>query len=200
MKQIRVAADHTRKAILKAAEKYFSKSGFSGASISEIAKTAKINKSLIYHHFENKEGLWGQVKLNIYLRYYKAFDPIALAQTKSLPEFISEFIHNRIAFLQKNPTVLRILQWQRLEPKAQLLQLHNTEYLDQWLEAFAILQQRGEMDPEIEKDMALLWLFSSLMGVFEEASMVFRKDKEAKQQQYVNFIIESLTAALKKSG
>jgi len=48
--------------ILKVARKLFIRKGFAATSISEIAKECNINKSLIYHHFENKESLWKAIK------------------------------------------------------------------------------------------------------------------------------------------
>ena len=57
----RPSADNTRKVILNAARDLFVKKGFAGTSISEIAKQAKVNQSLIYHHYANKESLWTAV-------------------------------------------------------------------------------------------------------------------------------------------
>ena len=52
----------TKEIILEAALAVFIEKGFAGASISQIAKAAKINQSLIYHHFASKEDLWVCVK------------------------------------------------------------------------------------------------------------------------------------------
>jgi len=48
--------------IINVAKKLFSEKGFAGTSISDLAKAAEINQSLIYHYFENKEALWRRVK------------------------------------------------------------------------------------------------------------------------------------------
>lgn len=48
----------TRKRILKAAKKEFSKKGLGGARIDEIALQSKANKRMIYHYFGNKEALF----------------------------------------------------------------------------------------------------------------------------------------------
>jgi AcrR family transcriptional regulator len=61
-KQQRTVADTTRKKILDAARKLFVKNGFAGTSISDIAGLAKINQSLIYHHFRDKQELWKGLK------------------------------------------------------------------------------------------------------------------------------------------
>lgn len=47
----------TRQLILDTALDRFAEKGFDGASISLIAKTAKINQALIYYYFENKQSI-----------------------------------------------------------------------------------------------------------------------------------------------
>ena len=48
----------TRKAeLLHAAETLFSKKGFQGASIAEIAKAAGVNKALVYYYFKSKDDI-----------------------------------------------------------------------------------------------------------------------------------------------
>ena len=67
----RPKGDPTRKAILKAAKHLFVKKGFAATSISEIAAKAKINQSLIYHHFGSKEDLWKHVKSAVLESYMR---------------------------------------------------------------------------------------------------------------------------------
>lgn len=47
----------TRELILKNALHMFSKSGYSGVSIRDIAKTVNIKESSIYYHFKNKQDI-----------------------------------------------------------------------------------------------------------------------------------------------
>ncbi len=53
--------DKTRRRILNAALKEFSARGFAGARVNEIARRAAINKRMLYHYFEDKEGLFRAV-------------------------------------------------------------------------------------------------------------------------------------------
>lgn len=48
----------TREKLLAAAKQIFSKKGFSGATVKEIAEAAECNISLISYHFDGKEGLF----------------------------------------------------------------------------------------------------------------------------------------------
>ncbi len=54
-------ADQTSKAILDAAEEVFAQSGYSGARIDVIAERSGYNKSLIFHYFTDKLGLYRAV-------------------------------------------------------------------------------------------------------------------------------------------
>ena len=53
----RLSAEDRRAAILDAALEVFSKRGYNGASIDEIAQAAGISKALIYEHFPSKKDL-----------------------------------------------------------------------------------------------------------------------------------------------
>ena len=51
-------AGRSRGAILKAAIAVFSELGLGGARVDEIARRAGVNKALLYHYFDNKDGLF----------------------------------------------------------------------------------------------------------------------------------------------
>lgn len=48
-----------RKAIISTATKLFLEKGFSGASMSDVASAAGMQKASLYHHFKSKEDLFG---------------------------------------------------------------------------------------------------------------------------------------------
>src|SRR5437868_13194046 len=54
-------AEGAREAILNAAEEVFAEHGFDGARIDAIAETAGYNKSLIFHYYGDKLGLYAAV-------------------------------------------------------------------------------------------------------------------------------------------
>jgi TetR/AcrR family transcriptional regulator len=51
-------AEHTRGKILRAAVHEFSTHGLSGARTDTIARSAKVNKALLYYYFKGKQGLY----------------------------------------------------------------------------------------------------------------------------------------------
>jgi len=54
-------AEVARQAILDAAEEVFAKNGFDGARIDAIAAASGYNKSLMFHYFDDKLGLYAEV-------------------------------------------------------------------------------------------------------------------------------------------
>ena len=50
-----------REELLQTAVNLFSQNGFRGTSVRDIAKTLGVSISVIYHYFENKEGLWSAI-------------------------------------------------------------------------------------------------------------------------------------------
>ena len=79
--------ERTRRLILKAALKEFSRKGFAGARVDVIARTAKINKRMLYHYFGDKAGLFRAVldaKLDERLTRFKSYAPTGFAE--GLPE------------------------------------------------------------------------------------------------------------------
>ena len=48
----------TRERILRAARREFVAQGFAGARVDVIARAASVNKRMLYHYFDNKEGLY----------------------------------------------------------------------------------------------------------------------------------------------
>jgi TetR/AcrR family transcriptional regulator len=57
----RQSSSRTRAAIMGAAVTEFANKGYDGARVDEIAMHAGVNKNLIYHHYQSKDGLFAAV-------------------------------------------------------------------------------------------------------------------------------------------
>ena len=58
MKRTKEEAEETRKSVLDAALRVFSRKGYAATALEEIAKEAGVTRGAIYHHFANKEQLY----------------------------------------------------------------------------------------------------------------------------------------------
>lgn len=183
------AAANARKKILKTASSLFVKRGFEGVSISEIAKKAEINQSLIYHYFASKEDLWKSVKTDFVERFVS--DEAVKWDTKQgLKSILQKIVHTRYEFYSKNPEVIRMMGWQKLEVKSGKLASGTIFSPDNWRNVLIELQQKGEIRPSIDIDMMILFITSVITGAFTEDYQKKLHDPENKQT-YLRFVIES---------
>jgi TetR/AcrR family transcriptional repressor of mexJK operon len=58
-------ADRKREAILSAAQQTFTRAGFVGTSMDEVAAAAAVSKQTVYRHFRDKETLFREVVTNV---------------------------------------------------------------------------------------------------------------------------------------
>lgn len=92
----------------------FATHGFAQVSISMIAKQAGVTKSLIFHHFENKEQLWETVKESFFKRY--AENQMNLFESEKEPlELIRKSMRYYFEFVKNNPLIPRFFAYAHLE-------------------------------------------------------------------------------------
>src|SRR5919108_3184113 len=142
----------TKDRLLKAAFEEFSKRGFAGARVDEIATKAGANKALIYQYYGDKEALFKHVleqKMNEMGR-------IATDDPARFPEVIGEFFD----FHAANPWVTRLMLWEALDfggkpvPNEAERKKHLAEHVGQ-IERF---QREGFIDSRIDARQLLVTL------------------------------------------
>ncbi len=100
-------------AILTASLKLFAQHGFAHVSIAMIADQAEVTKSLIFHHFGNKEQLWGEVKQYYFLQYAKT-QQVLFVEEKNPLELIEKSVRNYFNFIKGNPLIARFFTYAHL--------------------------------------------------------------------------------------
>lgn len=186
-------AAKTRKKILEAAAILFVKNGFDGISISQIAKKAEINQSLIYHYFDSKEDLWKSVK-NYYVETYVNKDDLKIDQEKGLKDILRQIVYSRLEFYGKHPEILRMMGWQKLETDKNKLVGGTLFSPDNWKEVFSQLQKEGKIKADINLDMMILFITSLIAGALtEDYKDILNNQKE--KERYINLIMESCMQA-----
>lgn len=129
-----MATKITKQSILDAALTVFIEKGFAGASISDIAKVAQVNQSIIYHHFESKADLWTHVKKYCAEKTMANFLPI---RHDSLEHFVCDIVERRFSVYAQDH-MRRLAHWQALE--AEPAQFYNQYDANHELSAFNIPQ------------------------------------------------------------
>src|ERR1700682_506414 len=116
-------AEVAREAILEAAEEVFAREGFAGARIDIIGAEAGYNKSLIFHYFVDKEGLYRAIVARLKMRLHQEYlEPlIAFIESSEAMEisrvrfFLELAVKQYFTFLTQHPRNLRIMAWEAAE-------------------------------------------------------------------------------------
>lgn len=103
----------TKQKILDAAEAEFSANGLAAARVDAIAKSAGVNKQLIYAHFGSKERLYSTILDIVYKRLSHYEDIISNIEFSGI-DTIRKVVLEYFNFLVKNPTYVRLLLWENL--------------------------------------------------------------------------------------
>ena len=173
------AAEKARTKILKAARKLFLAKGFSGTSIGAIAKLARINQSLMYHYFENKEDLWREVKVEIITSALGTNNLQNAPLIHSLEELLDHLAVQRFATYLQNPDLVRMLMWQSLENRTPSIFGTSRGWLDSWLQAIEELQKNKKISKDFTPHEILMWINGLVWAPF----MTFPIDKRSTEPQ-----------------
>jgi AcrR family transcriptional regulator len=198
MARPKVEGHKTAQDILASAQKHFLEKGFAGASINEIAKEAKVNKSLIYHHYGSKEGLWKAVKKRILEEQLGASWKSKTFDTASLGAFLDDFLSFRFYLYAEHDDLVRLMQWQRLAPQSdQLIGISelNAVYLENELKT---LQEKGELRHDIPLDVINYLIFSLASNYFLDGKKFL--ETPLHKQNYLSIIKTMLHEFLNSKG
>ena len=91
----RADAGDTRAAVFLAAADAFSRRGFDGVGVDDIARAAGVNKAMLYYHFKDKRGLYREIVVDMLTAAGARVSAIAsepLPPDQKLSQFIAEFV------------------------------------------------------------------------------------------------------------
>jgi AcrR family transcriptional regulator len=183
--------------ILKAAQDLFAENGFTGTSMSSIAKLAKTPKSLIYHHFTNKEKLWQETKLMLARVKFTNIetDNSQLIKPESLEKFIAYIVERRFMVYEDNPKLVKMMNWQRLEQSKETITTHGQFSPDEWYAGINHLQKLNLLDSKITAEMIVAFLRCSITGIFQDNYYKFTANKKTLQiykKQLIKWLVNGL--------
>ncbi|MGZ5096271.1 MAG: TetR/AcrR family transcriptional regulator, partial [Burkholderiales bacterium] len=136
------------KRILDAAAKIFAAKGFDGASVSDIARRARVSKQLVHHHFRSKESLFEEV-------HDIKFRPVFEWQ-ESMPERAADLFAERFRKRAKDLDYTRYLTWEAASRRA--LPLHDARQrrITDYGSAIRLMQADGKLPEEIDHKLLQL--------------------------------------------
>jgi TetR/AcrR family transcriptional regulator len=171
-------AEGAREAILNAAEVVFTEHGFDGARIDAIAAEAGYNKSLIFHYFGDKLGLYAEVtrradremsELQARLLVPLLEDETNASDARKFKALLETIVGALFDYLVEHPRLVRILLWEQAEgwqTYKKIFSQFDTEDVDQFETLFRTARKAGllrsDLSPVIQLTMALQLCMSHL--------------------------------------
>jgi len=166
-------SEAAREALLAAAEEVFAECGFSGARVDDIAQAAGYNKSLIFHYFGDKLGLYqalvGRMKQRNTTRIAELLERFFPEGSEPCPEQVRAFLAEAIRWSFDNfvqhPQALRMQAWEAAEGWQTYIGCPPMQPAGRWPQRVAEFLRRaqtaGVLWPEIEPEM----LIANVMGM-----------------------------------
>jgi TetR/AcrR family transcriptional regulator len=101
--------EQSRAAILEAAVREFAQEGVAGARTDAIARSAGVNKALLYYYYQDKEGLYRAVLDQVFSGLRAAIHE-ALSQALSPREKLARYVRAHFDYIASHPLYPRIVQ------------------------------------------------------------------------------------------
>ena len=150
------------RAILDAAEQLLLQRGVAETSLTQVARKARVTKSLIHHYFGSKDALWTAVKRRRFTLYVD--DQLAEIRppAESAEAVLRASIERYFRFLSRNPDTVRLFARMWLEGDTALDDL-DRKVTAAGVEAIRCAQQEGQLRADVDP--------LHMIGVFVCASL-----------------------------
>ena len=104
----------SRRRLLEAGVKVFSERGLDGGSVSMIARSARINRRMLYHYFGSKDGLYRASIRHVY-QQLSSMEVDLADMLLPAEELLARLIRAYYEFMASHPEHVRMLTWENLQ-------------------------------------------------------------------------------------
>ncbi len=169
--------EESRAAILKAAIHEFSQEGIAGARTDAIARSAKVNKALLYYYFKDKDALYGAVLDHVFSGLRKA---VADQLHRDLPprEKILAYAGAHYDYVASNPRFPRVVQanilWAGSRTRSQFQRIAQIYLVPTFQEVVALVNQGiadGDFRP-VDPFHFVTTMVATIVTYFTQAPML----------------------------
>lgn len=154
--------EQTRAAILQSAHDLFTRQGYHGTSMRQIALSAGIALGGLYNHFSSKEHVFEAVFLTFH-PYHEVFPLIAAAQGANLEQLVQDAFRRMVQVMEHRPDFMNLMFIEMVEFKGAHIQQLFATLFPQGLQ---ILQHFVESYPEQVRPIPSPMLVRTFLGLF----------------------------------
>lgn len=156
--------DRTRRRILQAAIRLFSRQGFHAVSVDEIVGLARVNKRMVYHYFGSKDALFEAALVEVYQRIEK-IEFHAVERGRSPRDKLARLLESYFEFLDDEPEFTRLLQWENLEKGRHLTKENHLLTKNPFMARFRAIVEDGMASGEFRRDLDVPHLLIHFIGL-----------------------------------
>ena len=155
----------TQEALIAASVAEFSRNGFAGARVDEIARAAGVNKQLVYHYFENKQGLYLVALESVYAEIREKEQRLSLGELEP-QEAMAQLVGFSFDYLAEHPEFIALLtdenrnHGQHILASERLQKMHSP-----FIEMLEATLERGVQQGVFRKDFDAINLYISIAGI-----------------------------------
>jgi AcrR family transcriptional regulator len=161
---VRRNANRTRRRILQAAIRLFSRHGLHAVSVDQIVAQAKVNKRMVYHYFGSKDALFEAALAEVYKRI-EEIEFHAVKRGRSPREKLSRLLESYFEFLDADPECTRLLQWENLEMGRHLTRENHLLKKHPFLQQFHAIVQNGVASGQFRRDLDVTHMLIQFIGL-----------------------------------
>ena len=212
-------AEAARQAILDAAEEVFAANGFDGARIDAIATASGYNKSLIFHYFGDKLGLYAgvvqradremtELQERVMTPWFKnetiATDP------RVFKAFLESIVNAVFDYLAEHPRFVRTMLWEQAEgwqTYSKLVSQVSTEDVDRFEAIFGRAYRAGLLRTDYNATIQLTMILQVCLSYLSFTPLyqmfllpgedLFSAAKLARAREYiVSFVVHGMMTDL----
>lgn len=154
----------TKAKILDAGISLFASRGYDGTPVDEIVALAGVNKRMLYHYFDNKDGLYVDVLRAVFAKL-EALELRVLDDANDVESAIREFLEQYFEFLIANPEFVSLLMWENLNGGRFLAEHPDVFSKNPVIERLQTLLTKGQREGTVRPTLDPKHLLIVLIGV-----------------------------------
>lgn len=155
----------TRAALIEAAVSEFSSNGFAGARVDEIARAAGVNKQLVYHYFESKQGLYLVALESVYAEIREKEKRLSLGELEPI-EAMTQLIAFSFDYLAEHPEFIALLTDENRNQGSHILGSERLQKMHSpFIEMLEATLERGVAQGVFRPDFDAINLYISIAGI-----------------------------------
>ncbi len=157
-------ASVTRERLLHAGIVLFAEHGPDATTVEEISTAARVNRRMLYHYYESKEGLYRAVIRHMYEQSTEI--EVELSHVL-LPadELLERIIRSYYEFLSQRPEFVRLLTWENLHHGLTAREVDIGALKAPVVDALRIALERGRQNGRFRDDIDEKQLLISCMAL-----------------------------------